>query len=145
MAVSEHAHRPKPSIRFPPCFKRYHPQRCRYTLRQFNPVIQPLQPDIPASSAAFSRRIAIFRRLSDIEIGGAGDAVAPKVQTEGGKRKSKLPVEAVTVQVSRLSRLCGASVLRAGYFHDVPHNFLVERRKAVDGRWQQFGPGENHA
>ena len=35
--------------------------------------------------------------------------------------------------------MCATSLLLAGEFHHVPHNFLVKRRQATDGRWQDFG------
>ena len=104
---------------------RVHPQRRRYPVRRLNPAMPPPVTHIPACGAA------LFQ-------------VAPKVQTECGKRTSKLPVEAVTVHVPRLSCMCVASLLLAGEFHDVPHNLLVERRKAVDGPWQKFRPDEDH-
>jgi hypothetical protein len=45
--------------------------------------MQPPKAYIPVCGVAFSRRVVIFRRISDVQIGGASDGVAVSFSAVG--------------------------------------------------------------
>ena len=68
------------SIRFPSCFQRYRQRSRRYTHRRSNPAMRPAGDAYPASSVgALPGAVRLTPYTSHLQIGSAGDAVAPKV------------------------------------------------------------------